>query len=739
MKGEKDGIVTTAKKRYEHARSYYSKSRLNSLDDYRFVMGDSDNLYQWPLEYRTGDYSDKVVLTVNITAQHCNQVINNIRMNRPQGKVIPVDSGADKETARLMEGWIRSIQSQTNADECADNAAEWCIHTGEGYSWIVTEYESDDSFNQVIREYPIRDSSYVYIDPNAKQLDKSDAEWGMVLESVPKTELDKYDVDPSSWEINDVWVDQDNVIVCNYYYCDYKADTLEQYADGTTGYKSDNTGQQAIESRKVQRKQWWWCKLVGGEDKPISKDRWLGDWLPIMSVIGTEYRIDGEYYCKGMVRDLKDTGRMVNYAYSSAVEAISLQPKAPYIASVEATQGFERIWDNANTANYSRLPYHDYDANGNPVNKPTRVEPTQTPVAQLQLLEVSTMQAKAASGQQNANFGIRSNETSGVAIQRQKAQGELATFHYPDNLSRALRYRMKIYIDLAPKVYNERQVLRILGMDGSEEMAQLTPGLGQAYKESSNPDIKHLFDPTVGRYDVDIDTGASYQTQRQEGAAMLSEMVNRNPGLMQTHGDLVFNSMDWPLASDMAERSKKMLPPELKDAEEGQADIPPEVQQHLQQVDQQMAEMDDMLKHAQSEIDQMNRELQQKELELQQKDQAIMQEQAKRLSSEIQAKQANSLLTITKAEQSMSTKMQPKEMPEGEEPYDEEEEPDYKDPMLDQILWKLEESADKQLELSEMLAQGQAAMIEALNKPKQSAIKIEKQPDGSYVGVKEEN
>jgi hypothetical protein len=279
-------------------------------------------------------------------------------------------------------------------------------------------------------------------------------------------------------------------------------------------------------------------------------------------------------------------------------------------------------------------------------------------------------------------------------------------------------------------------------MDGSEEMAQLTPDLGMAYKESANAEVKHLFDPSVGRYDVDIDTGASYQTQRQEGAAMLSEMVSRNPGLMQTHGDLVFNSMDWPLASDMAERSKKMLPPELKDAEPGQAEIPPEVQQHLAQVDQQMAEMDDMLKHAQSEIDQMNQELQQKELELQQKEQAIMQEQAKRLSSEIQAKQANSLLTITKAEQSMASKMQPKSEMNGEDEDGEEDDGNYKDPMTDELLWKIEENTDKQMEMIGMIVQGQAVLIEALqelNKPKKSAIKIEKQADGSYVGVKEES
>jgi Phage P22-like portal protein len=726
-------VVGQAKKRYDKAMSYYSYARSQFQEDYRFVMGDSENLFQWPQNVLQGAPDDKVMLTVNITAQHVNQVVNNIRMNRPQGKVIPSDSRADKQTAMLLEGWMRSIMSATNADECSDNAAALCIRGGVGYSWVVTEFEGDDSFNQVIREYPIRNSLSVLIDPNAKQLDKSDAEWGMVLEEVPTEEIkQKYkDIDPTSWVVTDQWLKNDTTIVCNYYYCDYQDDILEQYQDGSTGYKSENQGQGPVKTRKVKRKEWWWCKLVGGEDKPVSKDRWLGDCLPIITVVGEEFEVDGRYDCKGMVRDLKDTGRMVNYAFSSAVEAISLQPKAPYIASIESTRGYEQYWDNANNANYGRLPYNELGMDGHQLTMPRRVEPTQQPIAQLNLLEVATNQAKAASGQQNANFGIRSNETSGVAIQRQKAQGELATFHYPDNLARALRYRMKVYVDLAPKIYNEQQVVRILAADGSEQMAQLQPGLGQAYKETQHPEIRHLFDPTVGKYDVDIDVGASYQTQRQEAAAALTEMIGRDPALMQTHGDLVFKAYDWPMSDEMAKRSEKVLPPGLKDAEPGQQSPPPEMQQAMQQMQQQMQEMDDMLAHAKQEMGQLQQELSQK-------DAAVMQAQAKATAADIQAKQASSLLTIAKAEHSLASKTGMKRGEDGamEEPDDDE---NYRDPQLDALLWKIEEANDKQSEMLELMVHGQAAIAEALTKPKQAVIKIDKRPDGSYVGTKTED
>ena len=43
----------------------------------------------------------------------------------------------------------------------------------------------------------------------------------------------------------------------------------------------------------------------------------------------------------------------------------------------------------------------------------------------------------------------------------------------------------------------------------------------------------------MGRYDVVIDTGPSYQTQRQEAAAALTELATRNPQLMQMAGDII--------------------------------------------------------------------------------------------------------------------------------------------------------------------------------------------------------
>lgn len=696
----KKSIVEIAKERWQQASSAISLSRSYSNDDINFVMGDSDNLYQWPEEYRVDQYKNKVKLTVNSTAQQCNAVTNSIRQNRPQSKVIPVDDYADKQTAEIMGGWLRSIQSYSNADDAHDNAMEYSVWCGEGYWRVILDFEAEDSFTEIPYIVPIEDFNSVYIDNFAKKPDKSDADWGFICVEMSKAQVEREfpSVEPTSWETNDLWIKKDAVIVAEYYYCDYKKDVLEKYVDGTTGFKSENKGQEVIDedgtigfmpakevavdgkgkpiSRKTFRKQWYWCKLVGGEKEPIEKREWPGAFLPIIGTYGKTYRLGNQTITKGMVRDLKDPARMVNYSYSAAVESVALQTKIPFIASKESIQGVEKYWSTANTINHSYLPYNQYDKEGRQLDQPKRAEPAVIPSAQIQLLQLSIEQMKEASGQHNAVFGKQSNETSGIAIQRRKQQGEIATFHYPDNLSRALRYEAQILIDLMPKVATEAQIIRMLGIDGKEEKAKLIPDMEQSYMDSNVEEIKGIFNPNVGKYDVAIVTGPSYQTQREEAASIIQGLIQADPSIMQTHKDLVFGSIDIPNGEAWIERARKTLPPQLQ--EESDDELP-------QQIQSQIDEMKQALEEAFQHVQQLEQEKQ--DLEIQSRE-----AKAKATLSDIEAKEAKSLLTINKAEQGAMSKVSK-----------EAEEEDY-DPNIDEILYKIEESNIKQERIMEMIA-----------------------------------
>lgn len=608
---EKKSIVQEAKERYARARDINAENRRLAVEDTKFVMGDSDNGWQWPEFVRQSRETEKrVCLTVNMTAQHCNQIINNIRMNRPAVKVSPADDHADKKTAEILGGVIRQIQAASAADEAHDTAAEHSVYGGEGYWRVLTEYESPKSFNQVIRIVGIQNPQNVLIDPDAKAPDKSDAKWGMIFDDIPKETVKReYGIDAQNFgPIDNEWIKEGTVMIAEYFYCESQKKTLVMLSDGSTAFKDElpeemPEGFAILQERETHVDTWKWCKLIGGHDKPVDEREWLGKYLPIMTVVGKELNVNGQIVRKGIVRDLKDPGRMVNYAYSETVQGLALQNKTPYMAAAEAIEGHEDIWGAANLEDRAYLPFNALDDAGNALPVPQRQPPPILPAAQVQLLQLSTEQMRAASGQQNANFGIKAEASSGVGIQRLKAQGEIATFHFPDNLARALRYEAKVLIDLIQKYYDSRRIVRILGLDGKQEQATLDPELPTPYQEEgAGEEVERIFNPTVGEYDVVIDTGPSFQTLRQEAAAHLNELAAKNPALLQIAGDLIMRAQDFPMADKLADRLAKTLPPGLQDEKNGQPQIPPQLMQQMQAMNQ-------AIQGLTAELDQKDQEL----------------------------------------------------------------------------------------------------------------------------------
>jgi hypothetical protein len=82
---------------------------------------------------------------------------------------------------------------------------------------------------------------------------------------------------------------------------------------------------------------------------------------------------------------------------------------------------------------------------------------------------------KSIIGIYDASLGARSNETSGRAIMARQREGDVSTFHFIDNLSRAIRHGGRILLDLIPKVYTTERMVRVLGEDLTPQTVQTRP------------------------------------------------------------------------------------------------------------------------------------------------------------------------------------------------------------------------------------------------------------------------
>ena len=634
---EKTDFLATIRERMKQSAAVFGPSRENQLSDLKFSAGSPDNNWQWPddvVKSRAGmpGQPNRPTLTINKLPQHIKQVTNDQRQNRPAGRVVPVDDEADVEVAEIYNGMIRHIEAVSFADIAYDTACEAQVTHGEGFWRILTVYEDDTSFDQEIRIARIRNPFSVFMDPMAQDPCGMDAEWWFITEDVRHAEYERKW--PKADKISSLkeafvgnpefgsWVGGETVRIAEYFYTEYEVRTLNLYANGDRAFAGTaqdahirQIGGTPTRSRQVEIRKVKWCKTNGYDI--LEEQEWAGKYIPIIRVVGNEWEIEGEILVSGIVRNAKDAQRMYNYWTSQEAEMLALAPKAPFVGYAGQFKGFERQWKTANTVPWPYLEINPQatDAQGAVLPLPQRQAPPQAQMGLIQAKMGAAEDIKGSTGQYDASLGMHSNERSGKAINARKLESDTGTYHYVDNLAKAVRYSTLQLVDLIPKIYDTKRVARVLGIDNKSDTAQIDPQqpvpVRRVVDEEGNV-VKKIYNPGVGKYDVAVTTGPSYLTKRQEAMESMSQILQGAPQLWQVAGDLFVKNMDWPGAEEMAERIRKTIDPKL--LEDG--DDSPELQaaqQQIQQMGQQMEQMHQMLKNV--EVSMEARDLQIKEFE----------------------------------------------------------------------------------------------------------------------------
>jgi hypothetical protein len=624
-----DDKMATMRHRLKMAQSAYSDSREDELDDLRFMAGSPDNQWQWPADVLAtrGSVQGQTInarpcLTINKLPQHVRQVTNEQRQNRPSGKVIPADDNADVQVAEIFNGVVRHIEYMSDADVAYDTACDNQVTYGEGYIRLLTEYCNDETFDQDIRIARVRNSFSVYMDPTIQDPCGADAEWCFVTEDILKEEYERMFPDATpistlySQGVGDQgissWLQEDTIRIAEYFYNTYEKATLHLYPDNQTAYRGTPQDKQLmamfgkpIRSREVDRKKVMWMKTNGFD--VLQEREWAGKWIPVVRVIGNEWEVDGQMYISGLVRNAKDAQRMYNYWTSQEAEMLALAPKAPFIGYGGQFEGYEQQWKTANTTNWPYLEVNPdvTDGAGSVLPLPQRAPP---PLPQTGLIQAKMGAAddiKGTTGQYDASLGMQGNERSGKAILAREKQGDVGTYHYVDNLARAIRHITRQIVDLIPKIYDTQRIARIIGVDGEVDMVKFNPSQPEAVKEIRDPQtggmIEKIYNPSVGVYDVMVTTGPGYMTKRQEALDAMSQILQTNPQLWAVAGDLFIKNMDWPGAQEMAARFKKILDPKVL----SEGDQSPEMmaaQQQMEAMTQELNRMTDIISNVQDSV-----------------------------------------------------------------------------------------------------------------------------------------
>ena len=101
-------------------------------------------------------------------------------------------------------------------------------------------------------------------------------------------------------------------------------------------------------------------------------------------------------------------------------------------------------------------------------------------------------------------------------------------------------------------------------------------------------------DLATARFDIRVDIGPSYTTQRIEAATSMLDYAKSDPTAMPVMRDIFVRNMDWPGADQLADRLKKTIPPQYlsdKEREQFEPQMADPAQQAANQLQLQAAQM----------------------------------------------------------------------------------------------------------------------------------------------------
>lgn len=564
-----EAFLTNMREEYELDVEFDRVNREAALDDKKFAAGE-----QWDpqvLEQRKGLPN----LVINNIPQFTAQLVGDWRESRKAIKVVP-SNDEDTDVASVRGDLIRAIELQSRADRVYDSAFESLVQCGDGDFRVSVEYARDDVFDQDIFIRPIEDCLSVVWDRYSVDPTGRDAKHVFVDDRLPKKEFDaKWPGKASDPMISGTlmdeisvsgWVDSDSYRVTEYWRLVERQRLMGLFENGKIfEINKDNQDQIVAENGYPVKTRTSWCTyaqmhLVSGFAILSGPYEYRLNRLPIVRMSGRIINIGGRRVRHGLVRFMKDPARMKNFWRSIAAEQLGYAPKAQWIATESAVEGREDKFRKAHLSRDPLLIVNDGVTIGNEIQ---RLDPPAPQAAILNEAAVNAQDMKDVTGIHDASLGMRSNETSGRAIQARQREGDIASLTFYDNGNAAVLEAGDVINQLIPQIYDGTRVVRTIGED--EQMK---------FQRINDPMDPNAINLAVGQFDVALTTGTSYTTRRVEAAQAMMDAIQVWPQLMTVAGDLVARAQDWPGADKIAERLEQTM---------GGPQIDPQAMQQMQQ------------------------------------------------------------------------------------------------------------------------------------------------------------
>jgi hypothetical protein len=583
-------IIQAAKDCVRRAEEATSAERKAAAEDQRYLAGE-----QWPDQIRTErEGQQRPCLVLNKTLVKYAQITNDYAQNPIGVEVQPASESGTSAMATILDGMLRYNVYGSRGQSSDTVAFNHAVAIGRGYVRLRTEYVSDTSFAQRIVLDAVENPLNVYFDAHSTALDGSDATECVYVDDMRRDDFTRqypeaeatatrYIGDPG---IATGWLSDDTVRVAEYYCCEYEADRLLQLTTGQAVLESQLQDPQLAalamqvgftpEQRDVQRRTVKWYKLTAVD---VLEERTLpGAWIPVVPFYGQVLMKDGERTCFGVVRPLRDPQAIMNHAWTTNVELVAGQPRAPWVGPEGFMAGYERDWQNSNNSNIVALQYRREGLDGMPITEaPQRIPFPAPPLALVQMQEAADRFIDEISGIGQPEQPTPGSPRSAKSFRETDSQASMGTYHYFAHARLSMLQAHRIMLAWIPVYHRGPDIVQVLGLDGQEALAPINQkALLQGVQQVVN-------DVTAGEYRVRLATGPAYETQRAEAADKLVAVGAAYPELWAKAGSDIIRTFNVPGGDKIAQK--------LAVTEPQVPDLPGDPQVALAQSQQQLKDL----------------------------------------------------------------------------------------------------------------------------------------------------
>jgi len=529
-------------KMHDDAFSRGQVTRERAADDivfYNVTQWDDQVLGESQLQYR-GQF--------DILRKAGRQIISELKENEVQIDFEPVDD--NYQASDLMDGLYRTTTRQNTSIEAIGIAQQETIVCGFSAWELCNEYTGRGEEQEIIRRPLYEANNTVFFDPNAKLIDKSDANYVSVLTRYSKEgysdlveELTGEEATPVSfkWPQESYvfpWISRDErFYIGRFYHREKKEITLHVFVDAM-GNKQEIKEEDYQDrendlidggftySEELKRESYViTCYIVSGAGILDSYEV-PGEHLPIIPYYGERAVVESEEHYEGITRLAKDPQRLRNFQLSYLADIVSRSPRIKPIFTPQQIQGFEYMYEeNGADNNYPYLLMNANTINGEIINPQINMMPEQPiPSALAQSIDL-TRQAVEDVANPGLPQDIADPDLSGKAVMALQKRMDNQSFIYQDHYKMALRRDAEVFASMAKYIYDSPRKLTLTMQDGSRK----TEAIMQQSVEPSTMQLVTENDLTNVEFEVYADIGTSYQTQRDQTREELKELINGLP------------------------------------------------------------------------------------------------------------------------------------------------------------------------------------------------------------------